>query len=76
MDEPLLIWARLMLRLSLVLLAIGLVPLLAVGTILQGASPMIPVLLSLTIAPLGGLCLLATIILFLAAWVRRQPRQP
>ncbi|HVY51202.1 MAG TPA: hypothetical protein VHA07_06520 [Devosia sp.] len=76
MHEPLAIWARLMLRLAVVLLALGLLPLLAVGTLFTGLSPVIPVMLSLTVAPLGALSLLAAAILFLAAWVRRRQERP
>jgi hypothetical protein len=72
-DEPLLIWAKLLLRLALLLLALGLVPLLLVGTILSGFDPLIPVMLSLTLAPLGAIALVAAVILFLAARLRRRP---
>ena len=76
MDEPLTLWARLMLRLALVLLVVGLLPLLAVGTLFSGLSPIVPVLLSLTVAPLGVFSLLVAAILFLAAWVRRRRQRP
>ncbi|MBI4922078.1 MAG: hypothetical protein HY834_10035 [Devosia nanyangense] len=76
MDEPLRIWGKLLLRLGLVLLALGLVPVLAVGTILPEVDPLIPVLLSLTVAPLGALALVAALILFLAALARRPPKGP
>jgi hypothetical protein len=71
MNEPLQIWARLFLRLAIVLLAVGLLPLLAVGTLFPDVSPLIPVMLSLLVAPLGALCLLVSVILFLAAALRR-----
>ncbi|MEO8759113.1 MAG: hypothetical protein ABI398_15335 [Devosia sp.] len=76
MNEPLLLWARLCLRLGLVLLAVGLLPLLAVATIFTGFDPLIPVLLSVSVAPIGALCALAALILFLAALVRRRPEGP
>lgn len=72
MDEPLLMWAKLLLRLAVVLLLVGVVPLLAVTTIFTGFSPLLPVMLSVTVAPLGALSLLAAIILFLAALLRRR----
>ena len=72
MNEPLLLWARLMLRLALVLLVVGLVPLLAVTLVFSGFSPIVPVLLSVFVAPIGALCLAIALILFLAAWVRRR----
>jgi hypothetical protein len=73
MNEPLKVWAKLFLRLALVLLAVGLLPLLAVGTLFTGVSPLVPVLLSVLVAPLGVLCLVVSLILFLAA-VLRRPR--
>jgi hypothetical protein len=73
MNEPLTIWARITLRLALVLLAIGLVPLLLQATILPQIDPVVPVLLSFMVAPLGAACLLIAVILFLAALVRRPP---
>jgi polyferredoxin len=71
-NEPLWIWTKLFLRLALVLLAIGLVPLVAIQVLFTGVSPLIPVLLSLTVAPLGVLCLVVAAILFLAALLRRR----
>jgi hypothetical protein len=73
MNEPLKIWAKLLLRLAIVLLGVGLIPVFAAGTIFTGVSPLIPVLLSVLVAPLGVLCLLASVILFLAAVLRRRP---
>jgi len=72
MNEPLQIWAKLFLRLAIVLLAVGLIPVLAVGTIFSGVSPLIPVMLSFLVAPLGALSLLVSLILFLAAVLRRR----
>ena len=72
MNEPLLFWAKLMLRLALLLLVIGLAPLLAVTLIFTTFSPIAPVLLSVFVAPLGLFCLAVALILFLAAWVRRR----
>ena len=73
MNEPLRIWAKLFLRLAIVLLAVGLIPVLAVGTIFTDVSPLIPVMLSFLVAPLGALSLLVSLILFLAAALRRRP---
>jgi polyferredoxin len=72
MNEPLQIWAKLFLRLAIVLLAVGLIPVLAVATIFTGVSPLIPVMLSFLVAPLGALSLLVSLILFLAAVLRRR----
>jgi len=71
MSEPLKIWAKLFLRLAIVLLAVGLIPVLAVSTIFTEVSPLIPVMLSVLVAPLGALSLLVSLILFLAAALRR-----
>jgi len=64
------------LRLGLVLLAVGLLPLLAISTLFTGISPVIPVMLSLSVAPLGVLAVIAAAILFLAALLRRRRRGP
>ena len=76
MNEPLLIWAKMFLRLSLVLLALGILPLLAVSYVFTGFDPLIPVFLSITVAPLGAVTLVVTLILFLVALVRRPPPGP
>ena len=76
MNEPLTLWAKLFLRLGLVLLAIGLLPLLAIGTLFTDVSPVIPVMLSLSVAPLGVLATLVALILYLAALLRRRRRGP
>ncbi len=73
MNEPLLIWAGGLLRLGLVLLAVGVGPALAVQFVLTGVDPLIPALLLFSVAPLAGLALAAALILFLAARVRRPP---
>jgi hypothetical protein len=70
MDEPLTLWAKLFLRLGLVLLAVGVLPLLA--TQIFAFDPLIPLLLSLSVAPLGAVVLVVAIILFLAALGRRR----
>ena len=73
MNEPLWIWAKLFLRLALVLLGVGLIPVLLVQYLFISVDRLIPVMLSLTVTPLGLLSLLAALILFLAAWLRRRP---
>ena len=73
MNEPLWIWAKLFLRLALVLLGVGLIPVLLVQYIFTSVDRLILVMLSLTVTPLGLLSLLASLILFLAAWLRRRP---
>jgi hypothetical protein len=61
-----------MLRLGLVLLAVGLVPLLVLQFLLPQMDPVVPLLLSVMVAPLGAICTAIAIILFLAALVRRK----
>jgi hypothetical protein len=70
--EPLMAWGKLMLRLGLVLLAVGLLPLVATQYIFTDVDQLVPVLLSLSVAPLGALVLLVALILFLAALARRR----
>lgn len=75
MDRPLIAWAWITLRLALVLLAIGLLPALAVQYVLTGWDATIAALLLFSVAPLGVVVLIVAIILFLAAWARRS-REP
>jgi hypothetical protein len=70
--EPLMAWCKLVLRLGLVLLAVGLGPLIATQYIFTDVDQLVPVLLSLSVAPLGALALLVALILFLAALARRR----
>ncbi|MEP7241738.1 MAG: hypothetical protein ABI697_12700 [Devosia sp.] len=66
------LWAKLLLRLGLVLLLLGLGPLLLLGTLLPDLDPFVPVFLSFTIGPLGAVVLLLGIIPFLVALLRRR----
>lgn len=71
MNTPLQFWAKIMLRLGLVLLAIGVVPLLVLQFLIPQMDPIVPVLLSVMVAPLGAIFLAIAVILFLAVLVRR-----
>jgi hypothetical protein len=71
MDRPLFAWAMLVLRLALVLLALGLLPALLVGTLWPDIDALIPALLLFSVAPLGAVALCVALILFLAARLRR-----
>ena len=73
MNEPLRIWAKVFLRLGIVLLAVGLVPLLLTATVLTTVDQLVPILLSLSAAPLGAICFVVGLILFLAALLQRRP---
>ena len=72
MDRPLTVWAMVLLRLALVLLAIGLLPALAVQYVFTELDALIPALLLFSAAPMGAIALAIAAILFLAAWVRRR----
>ena len=73
MDRPLTAWARITLRLALVLLAIGILPALAVQYVLTDWDATIAALLLFSVAPLGVVVLVIAVILFLVALVRRPP---
>ncbi|MGV3490783.1 MAG: hypothetical protein ACO1OG_05605 [Devosia sp.] len=71
MDRPLTVWAKILLRLGLVLFAIGTLPALAVQYIFTQIDGLIPALLLFSAAPLGAIILVIGAILFLAASLRR-----
>lgn len=73
MDRPLTAWAWITLRLALVLLAIGILPALAVQYVLTDWDATIAALLLFSVAPLGVVVLVIAVILFLVALVRRPP---
>lgn len=73
MDRPLIVWAKVMLRLGLVLAAVGTVPAILVQYVFTGFDALIPAMLLFSVAPIGALILVVALILFLAAWVRRSP---
>ena len=54
MDRPLIVWAKLTLRLALTLLALGVLPVLLVRYVLTGIDSPIPFLLLFLVAPLGA----------------------
>jgi|TARA_A100001391_G_scaffold49640_4_gene30039 hypothetical protein len=64
-------WGIAFIQLGALLLAIGLVPLGIMATLFPGVSALVPVLLSLSVAPLGGLCLLAGLVMWGIGAVRR-----
>ena len=76
MDRPLTVWAKILLRLGLVLLAIGVGPALLVQYVFTGFDALIPAMLLFSAAPLGGVILVIALILFLVALVRRRPGEP
>jgi hypothetical protein len=76
MERPLTLWAKALLRLGLVLLAIGVLPALLVQYVFTGFDALIPAMLLVSVAPIGGLSLAIAVILFLVALVRRRPGEP
>lgn len=64
-------WGIAFLQLGALLAAIGLGPLIVMGLLFPNASPLVPVLLSLTVAPLGGLSL----VIGLSMWLIGLARQ-
>jgi len=73
MNDVAKLWTRMFLRLGIVLLAVGFIPLALTSTILTTWDQLIPIMLSFTVAPIGALCVLVALILFLVALVRRRP---
>lgn len=73
MDRPLTVWAKILLRLGLVLFAVGTLPALLVQYVFTGFDALIPALLLFSVAPLGAVALAVAAILFLVGWVRRSP---
>jgi polyferredoxin len=76
MERPLILWAKALLRLGLVLLAIGILPALLVQYVFTDFDALIPAMLLVSVAPIGGLSLAVAVILFLVALVRRRPGEP
>jgi hypothetical protein len=76
MDRPLTLWAKALLRLGLVLLAIGVLPAFLVQHVFTGFDALIPAMLLVSVAPIGGLTLAIAVILFLVALARRRPGEP
>ena len=64
-------WGIAFIQLGALLLAIGSVPFGIMATLFPGVSALVPVLLSLSVAPLGGLCLLAGLVMWGIGAVRR-----
>lgn len=64
-------WGIAFIQLGALLLAIGLVPMVVMATLFPDASALVPVLLSLSAAPLGGLCLLAGLVMWGIGAIRR-----
>lgn len=64
-------WGVAFLQLSAVLLAVGLVPVVLMTIISPSDPGTLPILLSLSVAPLGGVCLVSGLLLWVIGAVRR-----
>lgn len=65
-------WGLVLLRLGLLLLAIGVLPALVQATVLPGLPPLIPLMLLWSVAPLGLLSLAIGAVLLLVGLLRRR----
>jgi hypothetical protein len=72
MDRPLTVWALITLRLAAVLLAIAILPALAVQYLFTGVDALVPALLLVSLGPVGAVMLVLGIILFLVAQLRKR----
>lgn len=64
-------WGIAFLQLGGLLLAIGLLPALAMMALAPGVQAMLPALLSLTVAPLGFVCFLADVAMWTVGLAKR-----
>lgn len=64
-------WGTAFLQLGALLLAIGLLPMIIMGMLLPEAAMTVPILLSLSVAPLGALCLVTGLVMWAIGAVRR-----
>lgn len=64
-------WGIAFLQLGALLLAIGLLPALFMGLFMPSTAALVPALLSLTVAPLGAVCLTAGLLMWAFGLARR-----
>lgn len=57
-------WGIAFIQLGALLLAIGLIPLVVMTLLFPGVSALVPVLLSLSVAPLGALCIISGLVMW------------
>lgn len=65
------VWSYVFLKLGLLLLVLGAAPAIFMATFFPGSDPLIPGLLSLSVAPLGVFGILVGAIMWLAGRIRR-----
>lgn len=64
-------WGIAFLQLGALLLAIGLLPALFMGLVMPNTAALVPALLSLSVAPLGGICFIAGLAMWAIGVARR-----
>lgn len=64
-------WGIAFLQLGALLLAIGLLPALFMAVFMPATPALVPALLSLSVAPLGAVCLIAGLLMWAIGAVRR-----
>ena len=64
-------WGIAFIQLGALLLAIGLIPLVVMTLLFPGVSALVPVLLSLSVAPLGALCIISGLVMWAIGAARR-----
>lgn len=65
------VWSYVFLKLGLLLLVLGAAPAIIAAIFSPGADPLIPGLLSLSVAPLGVFSILVGVIMWIAGRIRR-----
>lgn len=64
-------WGMAFLQLGALLLAIGLLPALFMAIFMPATPALVPVLLSLSVAPLGAVCFIAGLLMWAVGLARR-----
>ncbi len=64
-------WSYAFLQLSAVLLVVGLAPIIVMSALSPSSPGLVAVLLSLSVAPLGGVCFAAGLLMLVIALIRR-----
>lgn len=64
-------WGIAFLQLAAILLAVGLLPVAVMSAFFPRGPSAVPILLSLSVAPLGALCLVIGLVMWAMGWARR-----
>jgi hypothetical protein len=68
-------WARMFLVTGGIMFSIGMVPLLMVNFLFPGSTSLIPMMLSLLVAPVGALILATGLVIWAVAWWIGTPQR-